>query len=500
MAEYNKQYTPTLWKNYPLTDTSINAYRLNHLEGGVNENDNRLVALSEDKAEQAVVNKMVKTVTLNKDTGVLTVTLLDGTKTTYDLDVEKVVANFDLNSNNDLVLTLADGTQKVVPLSKFVDTYTFKSSGTITFNTNGKEITAFVPDGSITLAKLEATVLSTIRQYMLDAQTAKGQAEQAAENARGYAVGGTGFEGVSAQHFANLAKRYAVITDEAPKDNAQSYAQDAAKSAEEARQAAGCDGTAASISAVDVQGLVAAAGGNSDVQALINAVADRVINRLVAKGQIVNNLLATEPGNVLDATQGKALKEYYDRLNSDLGGFKIYSTVAQLGLTSATVTDLKQVVNAMPDMSRLCCSADGQFPNIVFPTSYGTLEIIRININRVSLKYYVSIPDAIGKTYTGSYHSNSDFSGWFNFLTNADLKVKYGFATVAAKQNETVSFNVTFDEAFKVLPAVVSTVTTTQPSENHTSINNVTVNGFTGFLYRAGASGNINVRWIAVGK
>ncbi|EEG52951.1 hypothetical protein [Enterocloster asparagiformis] len=318
MAEYNKQYTPTLWKNYPLTDTSINAYRLNHLEGGVNENDNRLVALSEDKAEQAVVNKMVKTVTLNKDTGVLTVTLLDGTQSTYDLDVEKVVANFDLNNNNDLVLTLADGTQKVVPLSKFMDTYTFKSSGTITFNANGKEITAFIPDGGITLAKLEATVLSTIRQYMLDAQTAKGQAEQAAENARGYAVGGAGFEGVSAQHFANQAKRYAVITDEAPRDNAQYYAQDAAKSAEEARQAAGCDGTAASISAVDVQGLVAAAGGTSDVQALINAVADQVINRLVAKGQIVNNLLATEPGNVLDATQGKALKEYYDRLNSDL--------------------------------------------------------------------------------------------------------------------------------------------------------------------------------------
>ena len=343
MAEYNKQYTPTLWKNYPLTDTSINAYRLNHLEGGVNENDNRLVALSEDKAEQAVVNKMVKTVTLNKDTGVLTVTLLDGTKTTYDLDVEKVLANFDLNSNNDLVLTLADGTQKVVPLSKFVDTYTFKSSGTLTFNTNGKEITAFVPDGSITLAKLEATVLSTIRQYMLDAQTAKGQAEQAAENARGYAVGGTGFEGVSAQHFANLAKRYAVITDEAPKDNAQSYAQDAAKSAEEARQAAGCDGTAASISAVDVQGLVAAAGGNSDVQALINAVADRVINRLVAKGQIVNNLLATEPGNVLDATQGKALKEYYDRLNSDLGniGTNLSDVSTELAATNTDLDPLK---------------------------------------------------------------------------------------------------------------------------------------------------------------
>lgn len=337
MAEYNKQYTPTLWKNYPLTDTSINAYRLNHLEGGVNENDNRLVALSEDKAEQTVVNKMVKAVTLNKATGVLTVTLLDGTKSTYDLDIEKVVANFDLNSNNDLVLTLADGTQKVVPLSKFVDTYTFKSSETITFNTTGKEITAFIPDGSVTLAKLEATVLSTIRQHMLDAQTAKGQAEQAAENARGYAIGGTGFEGVSAQHFANQAKRYAVITDEAPKDNAQYYAQDAAKSAEEARQAAGCDGTAASITATDVQGLVAAAGGNSNVQALINAVADRVINQLVAKGQIVNNLLATEPGSVLDATQGKALKEYYDRVSSDLDNIATNLSNVSTGLAATNI-------------------------------------------------------------------------------------------------------------------------------------------------------------------
>lgn len=372
MAEYNKQYTPTLWKNYPLTDTSINAYRLNHLEGGVNENDNRLVALSEDKAEQTVVNKMVKTVTLNKDTGVLTVTLLDGTKSTYDLDIEKVVANFDLNSNNDLVLTLADGTQKVVPLSKFVDTYTFKSSGTITFNTNGKEITAFIPDGSVTLAKLEATVLSTIRQHMLDAQTAKGQAEQAAENARGYAIGGTGFEGVSAQYFASRAQRYAVITDEAPKDNAQYYAQDAAKSAEEARQAAGCDGTAASISAVDVQGLVAAAGRNSNVQALINAVADQVINQLVAKGQIVNNLLATEPGSVLDATQGKALKDDITELYSDLA-FDFGANAA--GLTSANV-ECRQ-------LGKICFVS-----GIIVPNQAGTpLTLARLSVRP---KYKVS--------------------------------------------------------------------------------------------------------------
>lgn len=389
MAEYNKQYTPTLWKNYPLTDTSINAYRLNHLEGGVNENDNRLVALSEDKAEQTVVNKMVKAVTLNKATGVLTVTLLDGTKSTYDLDIEKVVANFDLNSNNDLVLTLADGTQKVVPLSKFVDTYTFKSSETITFNTTGKEITAFIPDGSVTLAKLEATVLSTIRQHMLDAQTAKGQAEQAAENARGYAIGGTGFEGVSAQHFANQAKRYAVITDEAPKDNAQYYAQDAAKSAEEARQAAGCDGTAASITATDVQGLVAAAGGNSNVQALINAVADRVINQLVAKGQIVNNLLATEPGSVLDATQGKALKEYYDRVSSDLSDVKIgvYTAISNsyVSITTGSLRKVGKVCQIYLSLN-IQQTGGGYASFMTFPTDFLPLELGYFDIPKCTIQ------------------------------------------------------------------------------------------------------------------
>lgn len=442
MAEYNKQYTPTLWKNYPLTDTSINAYRLNHLEGGVNENDNRLVALSEDKAEQTVVNKMVKTVTLNKATGVLTVTLLDGTKSTYDLDIEKVVANFDLNNNNDLVLTLADGTQKVVPLSKFVDTYTFKSSGTITFNTTGKEITAFIPDGSITLSKLEATVLSTIRQYMLDAQTAKGQAEQAAENARGYAIGGTGFEGVSAQHFANQAKRYAVITDEAPKDNAQYYAQDAAKSAEEARQAAGCDGTAASITATDVQGLVVAAGGNSNVQALINAVADQVINRLVAKSQIVNNGLCTEPGKYpLDAAYGKTLRDYIGRLQ-----------------------DSVNTINS--DLMKDRGSVTADFNNYISPGIYGydggpsvlnapgsvagNLEVI------VTTRYVIQRITVYDRTYTRRYNGTV-WTDWASYLTNADIQI-YNLITPVTNGSNIVTGTV---PGLKVGKACLATVSTT---------------------------------------
>ena len=48
---YSKYYNPTNWENYPSKDTAINAMRLNHLEDGVDELDDRIVELSTDKSE-----------------------------------------------------------------------------------------------------------------------------------------------------------------------------------------------------------------------------------------------------------------------------------------------------------------------------------------------------------------------------------------------------------------------------------------------------------------
>ena len=96
----------------------------------------------------------------------------------------------------------------------------------------------------------------------------------------------------------------------------------AAASAAEARQIAegfgGFDGTAASVKATDTYGLVVDALGESTTQALIDAIANKVMNELVKKSQILNNLLATVPGNALDAVQGKNLQDQITQLNSDL--------------------------------------------------------------------------------------------------------------------------------------------------------------------------------------
>ena len=133
-------------------------------------------------------------------------------------------------------------------------------------------------------------------------EAAAGKAQEAASSA------------TSAGQSATIATQKAEV--------ATTKAAEAAASAERAQQAAGCDGTAQSISAIDTQGLLTEIGGNSNAQALLDELALRVATQLVsntaftaellkyvAKSQIVNNLLATETGNVLDAVQGKALAD-----------------------------------------------------------------------------------------------------------------------------------------------------------------------------------------------
>ena len=48
---YNKYYNPTTWEDFPSENTAINAQRLNHLEDGVDELDDRICALDVNKSQ-----------------------------------------------------------------------------------------------------------------------------------------------------------------------------------------------------------------------------------------------------------------------------------------------------------------------------------------------------------------------------------------------------------------------------------------------------------------
>ena len=214
-------YTVIGWLNFPSKSTALGQKNLRYMDNGILQCAQYILALSQDKAKVSDINTMVQNVTLDVDTGILTVMLKNGTINTYDLAIEKVVINFNITDDNQLILTLADGTQKIIDLTRFV--YSVSSTSTISMEIKDRTITANIVDGSITIDKLESSIISTIRQYALDAQAAESSAQKHDINSKSWATGGTGsregedvdnskFYSIEAKTQADRAAAYAELS------------------------------------------------------------------------------------------------------------------------------------------------------------------------------------------------------------------------------------------------------------------------------------------------
>lgn len=119
----------------------------NHVESSVVEGINSRV----EAIEGAYVKSVVYT-----EGGKFAITDQAGNVVNVDLDVEKVVTNFDYNQETEkLELTLADGTVKEVSLSAFIDVYTAaKDAQEVQVNISGKEISASLVNGGVTTVKV----------------------------------------------------------------------------------------------------------------------------------------------------------------------------------------------------------------------------------------------------------------------------------------------------------------------------------------------------------
>ena len=73
------------------------------------------------------------------------------------------------------------------------------------------------------------------------------------------------------------------------------------------------------ITAKDTSGVLGTAGASVTSQALVDAIADKVMTKLIEKSKIVNNLLATDTTTVLSGPMGKSLDEKIGGVISDLG-------------------------------------------------------------------------------------------------------------------------------------------------------------------------------------
>ena len=155
---------------------------------------NRYTKAEIDSKVSTETGDLVKTLAIDLNTGVFTITKKDGTVETIDTTLEKVPTNFAFVEENGmyyLKVTNTDGTSTQVDVTTLFNDYTFNNTDSIAFSTvkdgNEATITAEIRDASIGIEKLSLTAVSQLEGYVSSAsqsaQTATTKANEASESA-----------------------------------------------------------------------------------------------------------------------------------------------------------------------------------------------------------------------------------------------------------------------------------------------------------------------------
>lgn len=160
-----KIYSRTYWENFPSENTAIDAMRLNNMEAGIDNLDDRVVAMDAAKVDLTKANELVKEILWDEPKGTITVVKMNGSKAVIDTKLEKLAVNFTYDpQSQQLIITLDNGTTQNVDLSALITQYEFIDSNTIAFeiSSDGK-VSAIVKEGSIQEKHLRPDYLADIK-------------------------------------------------------------------------------------------------------------------------------------------------------------------------------------------------------------------------------------------------------------------------------------------------------------------------------------------------
>lgn len=202
----NKIYTRINWENYPKDTTPLNESNLNRMDHAVNELDNRIISQDASKANKTELNNLVKDWTIDETTGIITITKVNGSKITFDLNIEKIPVLFSLSDNGILAMETEDGSVFTADIGSMIPILSFQDSDEIAVSVEGtginKTYSFSIKTGSVTEDKLQPDFLADIKveaaKVQADSQAA-GQFVVDANNyailSKSYASGGTGTRG-----------------------------------------------------------------------------------------------------------------------------------------------------------------------------------------------------------------------------------------------------------------------------------------------------------------
>lgn len=215
-----KTYNRINWENYPSEETALNATNLNRTDYAINEIDDRVIALDTEKLDKTTSYGLITNVELDNTTGILTVTYLNGTVTTYQTVLNKVAVNFRFDQTTQSIeITNEDGSKETVDLSAFVTQYEFSNTSTIAFTNTSGVISANIVEGSIGERYLRPNYLSDIKVSEANALQSEVSAEASAILSKSWAVGDTNGSRIdedtnNSKYYSQLSESSAIHCDE----------------------------------------------------------------------------------------------------------------------------------------------------------------------------------------------------------------------------------------------------------------------------------------------
>ena len=249
-----KAFDGFVWKDYADIDTPLSARILNKINGGLDEVDRRVVVHNTTKFDTSEAQLLVKDVSLNEESGVLTVLYYNGSTVTYSSLLGKLAVNFDFNEETQkLMIYLSNGERKEVDLSSFIAEYEFVDTETVNFRVSGAgKVSAIIKEGSIQEKHLRPDYLADIRMESSNAQTSATRAEESKTEAAALASVAREKAGEASASAENAAESAAVAAQKSTEANASAInAADSETNAGKSAAAASGKAMEASSSAED---------------------------------------------------------------------------------------------------------------------------------------------------------------------------------------------------------------------------------------------------------
>lgn len=198
-----KIYSRINWENFPSEKTAVNESNLNRMDLGLDNLDDRVIALDAAKFNTETANTLIKDWVIDEQTGVITITKLNGEKILFDLNIEKIPVNFTLSDDGVITMTTDDGEQFTANIGAMIPVLTFEDSDTIVVSVSGeganKTYSFSIKAGSVTEDKLQPNFLADVKTEVAKAQASQSAAAQSASDAssgatlaESYTHGGTG--------------------------------------------------------------------------------------------------------------------------------------------------------------------------------------------------------------------------------------------------------------------------------------------------------------------